>query len=485
MRWDTSSGGALGSAAFISCGEAEILHILDTAYMDKMFYPDSVAVVGASANPTNIGRLIVQNLITWEYGGEIYPVNPKGENVLGINGYRSVREIPGAVDLAVAFVPARVVPDVMDECAEKGISRMAIPSGGFAELGEQGAKLAGVVKSKAGRYGIRFVGPNGLTIINVENGLCLPFLPMAKRDLGRISIITQSGGVGMSLMMFLDNQSARFNKFISVGNKLNMDELDFLEYLGRDPGTGVICMFLESVVRGREFYEVARRIDKPLIIYKANTTEVGARTAASHTAALANDDAVLDDVMRQAGVIRVDEIKRLVEMARVFDLPPMRGNRIAVVSPAGGYAVMMSDLASRLGFEFPPLSPEVVRGFKEKVRADVIRFGNPLDLGDVLSSDAIVYGLDQVMGQGDIDGVVVVLMRRADAKYDGAYSALSREIYGDIGEIIKKHDKPLAMCLLTQCHYLRHVQSRMPYPIYENPEDAVQALAVSRDYYKL
>ncbi len=456
----------------------------DIGYMDKMFYPDSVAVVGASSNPTNIGRLIVQNLITWEYGGEVYPVNPKGEDVLGLKGYKSVLDIPGPVDVAVAFVPARVVPEVMDECGRKGITRMAIPSGGFAELGEEGARLAQEVRSGAERYGIRFVGPNGLTIINAENGLCLPFLPMAKREPGRISIITQSGGVGMSLIMFLDNQSARFNKFVSVGNKLDMDELDFLEYLGRDPGTGVICMFLESVVRGREFYEVASRLGKPLVVYKANTTEVGARTAASHTAALANNDDVLDDVMRQAGVIRVDEIKRLVEMARAFDLPPMRGNRIAVVSPAGGYAVMMSDLAYKLGFEFPPLSSEVVEGFKEKVRADVIRFGNPLDLGDVLSSDAIVYGLDKVMAQEDIDGAVVVLMRRADTKYDGAYSALSREIYGDIGEIIKRHDKPLALCLLTACHYLRHVQSRSSYPIFENPEDAVHALAVSRDHWK-
>lgn len=452
-------------------------------FMDKMFYPDSVAVVGASSNPRNMGRLIVQNLVTWEFPGNVYPVNPRGEEVLGLEGYTSLDDIPGPVDLVVSFVPARVVPGVIDQCARKGVTRMAIPSGGFSEYGESGKELADVIRQKAAEHGIRFVGPNGLTIINAENGLCLPFLPMAKREPGSISIITQSGGVGMSLIMFLNNQSARFNKFVSVGNKLNMDELDFLAYLGRDPGTKVICMFLESVVRGRDFYEAARAIDKPVLVYKANTTEVGALTASSHTAALANDDAVLDDILRQAGVIRVDEIKRLTEMARVFDLPPMRGNRIAVVSPAGGYAVLLSDLACKRGFSFPRLSEEVLKGFKENVRADVIRFGNPLDLGDVLSSDAIVYGLDQVMGQEDIDGVVVVLMRRADAKYDGAYSALSREIYADIGSIIEKHNKPLAMCLLTQCHYLRHVQSRMPYPIFENPEDTVEALAVLRDFH--
>ncbi len=452
-------------------------------FMDKMFYPDSVAVVGASSNPRNMGRLIVQNLATWEFPGNVYPVNPRGEDVLGFKGYTCLDDIPGPVDLVVSFVPARVVPDILDQCARKGVTRMAIPSGGFSEYGKSGKELADVVRRKAAEHGIRFVGPNGLTIINAESGLCLPFLPMAKREPGNISIITQSGGVGMSLIMFLNNQSASFNKFVSVGNKLDMDELDFLAYLGRDPGTKVICMFLESVVRGRDLYEVARAIDKPILVYKANTTEVGALTASSHTAALANDDAVLDDILRQAGVIRVDEIKRLTEMARVFDLPPMRGNRIAVVSPAGGYAVLLSDLASKRGFSFPRLSEEVLKGFKENVRADVIRFGNPLDLGDVLSSDAIVYGLDQVMGQEDIDGVVVVLMRRADAKYDGAYSALSREIYADIGSIIEKHDKPLAMCLLTQCHYLRHVQSRMPFPIFENPEDTVEALAVLRDFH--
>ena len=452
--------------------------------MDKLFYPDSVAVVGASASRTNMGKNIVQNLIEWEYQGEVYPVNPRGEDVLGLKGYVSLDEVPEAPDLVMVFVPARAVPDVMEECARNGVRMMAISSSGFSESGEEGEALTVQLKKKAGRYGIRFVGPNGLAVINAENGLCLPFLPMKKRPVGSISLISQSGGVGLSLMMFLGNESAHFNKFISVGNKVDIDELDFMEYLGRDPGTRVICMFLESVQRGREFFEVARGIDKPIIVYKANTTETGARMASSHTAALSNDDAVLDDAFRQAGIIRVDAIKKLTEMARVFELPPMKGDRLAVVSPAGGYAVILSDLAQKLGFEFPRLSEKVVEGFQEHMRADVIRFGNPLDLGDILSSDAIVYGLDQVMGQEDIDGVAVVLMRRADARYDGAYSGLSREIYPDIGELIRKHNKPLAMCLLTQCHYLRHVQSKTDYPVFETPEHTVESLALLRDHYK-
>jgi acetate---CoA ligase (ADP-forming) len=451
--------------------------------IQKMFYPDSVAVVGASANPKNMGRNIVQNLITWGFEGDIYPVNPRGEDVFELKGYSSLEEIPGEVDLVVAFVPATAVPGVMDDCARKGVKRMAIPSGGFSEFGEKGDELTRVIREKAKAHGIRFVGPNGLTLINAENGMCLPFLTFRKREPGGISIVSQSGGVGMSLIMFLDNTSSHFNKFVSVGNKVNMDELDFLEYLGEDPGTRVICMFLESIVRGRDLLEAARKLDKPLLIYKANTTEIGAKTAASHTAALANNDMVLDGALKQAGVIRVDEIRKLMDLARAFDMPPMRGKRIAVVSQAGGYTVLCSDEAFKAGFEFPELSETVVRGFKEYVRSDVIRLGNPLDLGDIHSTDAILYALDQVLGQDDIDGVAMVLLRRADAIYDGAYAAMSREPYPEISEIMKKHDKPVALCLLSQCEYLHDVQSRMSYPVFERPEEAVEALSVLRAFY--
>ncbi|PKQ28084.1 MAG: hypothetical protein CVT63_04605 [Candidatus Anoxymicrobium japonicum] len=448
-----------------------------------MFYPDSVAVVGASANPRNIGRNIVQNLITWEYGGKIYPVNSRGEDVLGLKGYVSLEDVPGPVDLVVAFVPAAAVSGVMDDCARKGVARMAIPSGGFSEFGEYGARLTEVIKQKAEERGIRFVGPNGLTLINAENGLCLPFLPFKKRLPGKISIISQSGGVGVSLIMFLDNMSSGFNKFVSVGNKVDMDELDFLEFLGEDPGTDVICMFLESVARGRKFVEVASRIGKPLLMYKANTCEIGARTAASHTAALANNDMVLNGALRQAGVIRVTEIRKLIELARAFEMPPMRGNRIAVISQAGGYAVMCSDEAHKRGFVFPSLADSLAAGFKEYARSNVIRLGNPLDLGDIHSTDAILYAVDQVMGQEDVDGVMIALLRRADAKYDGAYAEMSREPYPELGELMKKHDKPIALCLFTQYEHLMDVRSKMPYPVFETPERAVEALSVLRDYH--
>lgn len=451
--------------------------------MRELFYPESVAVVGASSGEKNMGKNIVENLLNWGYKGKIFPVNPRGEDVFGLRGYRSIPEIGERVDLAVAFVPAKAVPAIMDSCAECGIKWMAIPSGGFSEYGPQGEELTRVIKEKAEKYSIRFVGPNGLTIINTENGLCLPFLTLKKREYGPISIISQSGGVGLSLIMFLDNSCVGFSKFISVGNKVNMDELDFLEYLAEDESTKVICMFLESVVKGRRFLEVASRVDKPIIVYKANVTEFGARTAASHTAALANNDEVLNGVFRQAGIIRVDTIKRLIETARGFALPPIRGNRVAVISQAGGYTVLLADEVYKKGFALPGFSSSTIEGLKAYVRSDVIRLSNPLDLGDIHSADAIVYAMDRALGEEQIDGAVVVLLRRADAKYTGAYSALSREIYSDIGRIMEKHNKPIALCLLTQADYLKNVQRRMSYPIFETPEDAVTVLAALRDFY--
>lgn len=452
--------------------------------LDRMFYPDSVAVIGASSSPKNIGRNIVLNLNTWEYRGKVFPVNPRGEEVLGLKGYASIGEIPDAVDLAVAFVPARAVPGIMDDCAKKGISYMAIPSGGFGEFGEGGAELTHVIKDKASKYGIRFVGPNGLTIINAENGLCLPFVTLKKRRAGTISIISQSGGVGLSLITFLDDSGSMFNKFISVGNKVDMDEIDFLEYLGRDPGTKVICMFLESVVRGRRFLQAVSAIEKPVVVYKANTTEVGARTAESHTASLANDDTVVEGVFEQAGVIRAGAIRDLMDIARAFSLPPMRGNNIAIVSQAGGFAVLTADRAHERGFSFPQFGSEMLESVRDHVRSDVIRLGNPLDLGDVPSSDAIVYALDKVLAQEYVDGVVAVFMRRADSKYEGAYSGLSREVYADVGEIMRRYGKPVVLALITTRRYFSDVQSRMDYPVFDRPEVAVEVLAVMRDYYR-
>jgi acetyltransferase len=173
-----------------------------------------------------------------------------------------------------------------------------------------------------------------------------------------------------------------------------------------------------------------------------------------------------------------------MDIGRAFSLPPMKGNNIAVVSQAGGYTVLAADRAHERGFSFPQFGSDMLESVRERVRSDVIRLGNPLDLGDVLSSDAIVYALDTILAQECVDGVVAVFVRRADSKYEGAYSGLCREVYGDVGEIMKKHGKPIVLALITACRYFRDVQSRMDFPVFDSPEIAVEVLAVMRDYYR-
>lgn len=451
-------------------------------FYKNIFYPESVAVVGASSKQSNLGRNIIHNIVAWEYKGEVFPVNPRGEDVLGYKGYRSLAAIPAKVQLVVAFVPAKVIPDVVDQCVELGIKCLAVPAAGFSEFGDEGKALEKRVVEKARSGGLRILGPNCLTVINAENGLCLPFLEIGKRDPGGISIITQSGGVGLSITMILSNACRSFNKFVSIGNKLDTDEVDFLELLGKDPGTEVICMFLEDIVRGREFAEVASKINKPIIVCKASTTETGSRAAASHTASLANNDDVIDGILKQSGVIRVNSVRELAWAAIAMELPPLKSNRLVIMSQAGGYSVFITDEVVKGGFELAELDPRITDGLKERSRADIIDFKNPVDLGDVHTSDAISYAMDSTLAQADVDGLMAVLFRRSDVKYEGAFSGLSREVYGDIGKMIKKYNKPVALTVMTHSEYLKKIRSEADYPIFESPDDALLAMRVLREH---
>jgi len=275
--------------------------------MEKLFYPESIAIYGLSSKSGNIPRLILENLIRWGYKGRIFGVSPSGhdEHVDGIRIYLKVADLPETPDLVVALIPARFMPGVIEDCGKKGVPWMAIPSGGFNELGEEGKVLAEQCVSTAFEYGLRFVGPNAVTVANTANGLCVPFVPSFPPPIGGFSIISQSGGVGLMLWNLMTDENIGMAKFASIGNKLNVDEVEVLEYFGRDPETKVIGMYLESIPRGKELIEVAEKIDKPIIILKANTSEAGRQAAMSHTAALSNNDEIVDAAFERAGIIRI------------------------------------------------------------------------------------------------------------------------------------------------------------------------------------
>jgi acetyltransferase len=454
--------------------------------MERIFDARNVAIIGASDRPGNLGRDILQNLINWDYQGKIYGVNPKGGEALGFKLYKSVGELPEAVDLGVVIVPAQAVPGVAEECGRKGITRLAIPSGGFEEFSEEGARIRDRLVGVARKYGIRFVGPNCFTVINAHNGLCLPFVPVSTEiPRGGVSIIAQSGGVALTFLTRLRDENAGFSKFVSMGNKTDLDEVDYLEYMGRDPSTQVICMYLEDVARGREFLEVARCVRKPMLAYKANVEPLTEQSARSHTAALANDDQVLEGAFRQAGIIRVRRLPHLSEFAKTFSLPPMRGNRVALVSPTGGVLVLASDQCARRGFEFPALSASLVDDINSHLRAGVINISNPVDLGDVHDADSRVYIFDRLLEQDYVDGVIAVFAARLTSGGEvttGGIYGTQKNIIPEIGALIRKYDKPVFLCLMAASEVMLSARRMVDYPIYADPEKAVDAAAMLRDY---
>ncbi len=453
--------------------------------MEKIFGARSVAIAGVSEKLNNLGRYILQNLIDWDFEGPVYCVNPKGGEALGHVLYPSISEIPEAVDLAVLIIPAPAVPEAVDECGRKGITRVAIPSGGFEEFGGDGVSHRDRLIQAARRHGIRFMGPNCLTVINAHTGLCLPFVPVPP-DLprGGVSIVAQSGGIGLDFLARLRDENTGFAKFASMGNKTDLDEVDFLCYLGRDEQTRVICLYLEDVERGREFLEAAREIDKPILVYKANVEPLARQSARSHTAALANDDDVLEGAFRQAGIIRVRRLAELAGFAKVFSLPPLRGNRVALVSPTGGILVLASDQCARRGFVFPQLPPSLVDDIRERLRAGVINISNPLDLGDVHDAEARLYIVDRLLEQDFIDGIIMLLIARLSTEQviTGGIHGLRKNIIPDLAELVRKHGKPIVFSLMATGEVRARARYMVDFPIFEDAEEAVEAAAILRDH---
>jgi acetate---CoA ligase (ADP-forming) len=381
--------------------------------MEKIFYPESIAIIGLSSKPTNIPRLTLENLLRWGYRGRIFGVNERSDDVHvdGIRMYKNIEDLPEAPDLAYCLLPAQLVPDMMERCGKMGIRRMAIPSGGFSEYSDEGKALADRLLATARKYGIRFVGPNSVTVANTDNGLCLPFVALHKAPKGEMSIISQSGGVALTMLNYLYDEKIGLAKFASIGNKLDLDEVDFLEYYGKDPQTKVICLYLEGIARGRKFIETARKIDKPIIVYKANTTSAGEKAAMSHTAALSSDEAIIDSAFEEAGVIRVKNFLDCIEVTKTFHLPPMKGRRIMVMSPAGGFAVMGADLCEKAGLEFADMGEDFYESLKGFSNAGVIKFSNPLDMGDIYDPQLTAHVFYSVMHSDRVDGSIYISQR--------------------------------------------------------------------------
>jgi acetyltransferase len=445
----------------------------------NFFYPESVAVVGVSASPTNLARAIVYHLIEFHYTGRIYLVGPKGGSFMGHKIYPAIAEIPDRVDLAAILTPAATLPEIIESCGQKGIKRVVIESAGFSELGDERRSLEEQVVTAAQKYSIRFIGPNCIGVINKENGLAIPFMPFRNTfNLGSFSIITQSGGVGAALLNTLAAEHLGFNKFASIGNKLDTDENDLLEYFLEDSGTEIIFLYLEGIADGRRLVEIASRSKKPILVHKSNTSEASTRIARSHTGSLSTSEEVVNAAFRQCGIQRVIDMDSTMLALKAHSLPPMRGNRLAVVSRSGGHAVVAADAATKYGFVLQPFPEDFLRMVEKRLRAGVIRLDNPMDLGDLFDFELFQQIISDTLVRGDIDGMLVVV------NYNGVFfQDDSRRLVSTIKETCLELQKPVALCVVTSDEEWRLNRRDHPgLPMFTDPEEAAQALAISRNF---
>ena len=445
--------------------------------LDFLFYPQSVAVIGASNKEGKIGNAIMKNLINFGFKGKIYPVNVKEEKILGIKAYKSVLEIPDNVDVAVISIPGKFVPQILEECGQKGVKGVVVISAGFKEAGN--VELEEKLLEVARKWNIRIVGPNCLGVTNIENGFDCTFNPperQARPEFGGIAFMSQSGAFGAAILDWAARHEVGMSKFISLGNMTDLDESDFMEYLKDDKATKVITAYLEGVKDGRKFLEAARNATKkkPVVILKSGRTEAGAKAAASHTGSLAGSYTIYQAAFEQTGVLEARSMRQLFNYAKALTMQkPAKGDRVAIVTNGGGAGVMMSDGVLEVGLKMADLSEETKEKFAKAIVEGKLpahmSYKNPIDIiGDAPSSRyevAMRYALEDE----NVDVLVVIALFQSPALDDGIVEAVGR---------MQEYGKPVVF-IAPGGVYPEKMARRIEktgVPVFETVEDGVDAV---------
>jgi acetyltransferase len=386
--------------------------------IESILSPKSVAVVGATNRPGSVGLAVFRNILSGGFQGVLYPVNPKAKSVQSIKAYPSLTDIPDEIDLAVIIVPSRFVATVIEEAGGKGVKGVIVITAGFKEVGGDGIELENQLKEAAGKYRIPMVGPNCLGVINNNedvrmNASFATKMPKA----GNIAFISQSGALCTAVLDYAEGRNVGFSKFISFGNKADVNEIDLLSYLKDDPDTDVILMYLEDISNGREFLETAREIiwdaGKPMLAIKSGRSAEGARAAASHTGSLAGSDNAYDAIFLQSGILRVEGVNELFDYAVGFSQQPIpKGNRIAIVTNAGGPGIMATDAAIRHNLKIAPLSEETKQKLKE-ILPPTASVNNPVDVIGDATHERYEASVHHVLMDENVDGAIVILSPQA------------------------------------------------------------------------
>lgn len=453
--------------------------------LDYIFNPRSVAVIGASSVPGKWGNMIFSSAISSAFRGPVYPVNPKGDDVMGVKAYKDVRDIPGEVDLAAFTVPAKHMPGVMAACVEKGVKGGVIVSADFAETGEEGERLQKETLAIAREGGIRFVGPNGNGIWSGSANLSLCPIPAAFP--GPLSFVSQSGSFGGSAFAATMKQGFGLSKFISIGNQADLNSADYLEYLAEDDSTKVITLYVEGIKDGRRFIEAAKNAvrKKPVLIYKGGSSDLGARATLSHTASIAGKNAIFNSICRQTGMIQVKEIGHLFIMAEGLIAQPIpKGNRIAVLAN-GGQGVAIMDYMARMGLDAPEFLDSDKKRLKALMPPHAPIPNNPVDFAAGAMEPMEQVKIMEMLASFDyIDGIITNLpsertMKRASVAERTRIAIDAMDLFS---QIPKKYNKPVVVQRWMSSDYLNRIMHSAKLPMFDAPEDAARCMTALVKY---
>jgi acetyl coenzyme A synthetase (ADP forming)-like protein len=465
----------------------------ETKQLDAFFNPTSVAVVGATKKSSKAGHVIfknfVENVRRGIFKGEIYPVNPHENSILGFQCYPSLTKIPGELDLVVVVVPANIVPKIMEDAASKRVKAVTIISSGFSEIGNH--KLENQVVEIAKKAGIRVLGPNCLGVYDSRTGVDMLFLPETKilttgdevvatpRPMhGGIAVVTQSGAFGVAALDYLAGRQIGISKFASFGNKSDVDESEMLHYLLYDDDTKAILLYVEDIKSGRKFLEIAKKVTKkkPVVALKAGRTPAGARAAASHTGAIAGSDMIYDAAFAQAGVIRARDMEEFFDMGKALAMqPPASGKNIGVITDAGGPGIMTVDECELRGLKVKSFSQETIQKFEQLKKEEKLpRFAtnvNPVDITGSATSEMFELVAEVLFQDPEIDGIILLGLHHVPA--------LQEDYVDRVAKVASKYNKPIVACDIGETEmalYTRFRFDKLGIPAYPSPEDAARAM---------
>ena len=450
--------------------------------LKAFFEPASLAVIGASSNPAKLGHAVLKNIVEGGYArhGKIYPINTKAREILGYPAYPTVLAVPEPIDLAVIVIPYPYVPDVLRTCGKKGIPTAIVISAGFREAGMEGLEREHELISIAREFNIRLIGPNCLGVVDTFTPLNATFAAGAPPS-GPMAFTSQSGALGIAVLDWAQAGRLGLSKFVSLGNKADVDEVDLLRAWRDDEHTRVILIYSEELSNGQEFIRVAREVTqvKPVIAIKSGVTQSGARAVSSHTGSLAGSEQAYQAAFRQAGVLQADSLESLFDMALALSYqPPLQGERVAIVTNAGGPGILATDALERAGLTIARFETKTIKALEQHL-PDAASAANPVDvLGDA-TPDRYRYALETVAADSNVDGLLAVLVPQA---------VLDTKAVAEAIVSLESHlDKPILTCFMGEARMAAAIDSLTAHgiPNYPFPKRVAQVFRAMADYQEI